>query len=58
MPKGNTMPIPKTATSAGLLGLIGSLLMLLGMLFGHRSFRTALLDLLIKDRRGNDEYLA
>ena len=58
MPKGNTMPIPKTATTAGLLGLIGAVLMLLAMLFGHQNFRTVLLGWTLKNRGGNDEHLA
>ncbi|MGH1427013.1 MAG: marine proteobacterial sortase target protein [Arenicella sp.] len=49
MPKGNKMVAPQTATSAGLLSFIGSLIMLFAMLIGNQRFRNLLLGKEIED---------
>ena len=59
MPKGSTMPVPQTATTAGMLSFFGSLLMLFAMLFGHQGFRQSIFHLFttlsMQKPRGHDE---
>ena len=58
MPKGSTMPVPQTATTAGQLSLVGSLLMLLAMLLGHKGFRESLFGWVVKTKEGDNQYVA
>ncbi len=60
MPKGSAMKAPQTATSAGLLSFIGSIMMFFAMLIGSQGFRLSLFGWMIrsKEEETYNEYQA
>jgi len=55
MPKGSAMKAPQTATSAGLLSFIGSILMFFAMIVGSRRFRQSLFGWMVRSKEGQYE---